>query len=114
MMRGRRGRKRRHDTLAALEELDAGELARDCGVMKRRRLAAGVMALMLTVVHPAVVQTALAGGGTREDSVTLRREQVEFDLWCSTMASTLFLQMFPETVPDQNTESTPEVPIKTL
>ena len=94
MMRGRRGRKRRHDTLAALEELDAGELARDCGVMKRRRLAAGVMALMLTVVHPAVVQTALAGGGTREDSVTLRREQVEFDLWCSTMASTLFLQMF--------------------
>ena len=29
MMRGRRGRKRRHDTLAALEELDACELARD-------------------------------------------------------------------------------------
>ena len=94
MMRGRRGRKRRHDTLAALEELDAGELAQDCAVIKRRRLAAGVLALMLTVVHPAVVQTALAGGGTREDSVTLRRERVEFDLWCSTMASTLFLQMF--------------------
>ena len=61
--------------------------------MKRRRLAAGV-ALVLTVLQQAAAVTACAGPGTRQDSVTLRRERVEFDLWCSTMASTLFMGMF--------------------
>ena len=93
MKADRRIRKRRHARLSMLQEMDDDDQPQDCAGMKRRRLAAGV-ALVLTVLQQAAAFTVCAGPGTRQDSVTLRRERVEFDLWCSTMASTLFVRMF--------------------
>ena len=92
MKADRRIRKRRHARLSMLQEMDDDDQPQDCAGMKRRRLAAGV-ALVLTVLQQAAAFTVCAGPGTRQDSVTLRRERVEFDLWCSTMASTLFVRM---------------------